>query len=190
MKRLTSSPWFCLIIALVSAWVHGWMLYLGAFDLEMGDALYQNYTEQLPAEQQKPFASGPLLFSFFQLLANLFKNPATGLLAGALVLSGTITYVLLKSLSHIKTPSWLLLSAGLWAIISPSIHVLIIRHPHILLGLIFLLLLFISLTRKNHFLMTVFLIHLLLTHYILAGLSLLLLAGYVRHTRYKKSAIF
>ncbi|MBS3807554.1 MAG: hypothetical protein KGY60_08635 [Bacteroidales bacterium] len=190
MNRITHSPWFYVTFILASAGVHGVMHANGAFGLEISDNLVQPFMEPAPGHIEKPFAAGPLIFYFYDLFFNLLQDPDAGFLAGALVLTATNTYVLLKLLSCLKAPFWLLLAAGLWTVISPSIQLLSIQHPEILLGLIFLLLLFISLIYKNFILMAVFLVHLILTHYILAGFSVIFLTGYLIKNRGEKTSVF
>ena len=169
MRGFTQTPWFYVTCILISTGIHGLLLSHGFFGQDLSDGLFHHFMEAGPGRMERPFAAGPLIFSFYELFSSLSQNPASGMLAGTLVLIAMITYVILKVLSRLGAPSWLLLSAGLWAVVSPSMHLLSIHHPEILLGLIFLLLLFLSATSKNYLLVVVFLVHLFLTHYILAG---------------------
>jgi hypothetical protein len=66
-----------------------------------------------------------------------------------------------------------------------------LSHPHILLGLVFLLLLFLSLRNNNYVLVIIFLIHLVLTHHIIAvAAGVLTATSLIRSPGLKKASFF
>jgi len=125
------------------------------------------------------WSPGPLIFSYYKPFAALFRTPATGFYTGSALLAATLTFALLRFFANVRVPGPVLYGLGIWSVISPATVMLAARQPHILLGIIFLLLIFIALLRHKNLLVLVFVIHLFLTHQALGFLSLILLAAYL-----------
>jgi hypothetical protein len=191
MKRFSGTPLFHLAFAVVSLLVHYWMLYNGMYGMEAAADVYKPFMGAIPDGGDKPFAAGPLVFAFYELISSLFDSPLTAFHAGSAILAATFTYAVLRLAFRLGSRAWLLLLIGLWSLISPLLHWMTLSHPHILLGLVFLLLLFLSLRNNNYVLVIIFLIHLVLTHHIIAvAAGVLTATSLIRSPGLKKASFF
>jgi len=191
MNRFSGTPLFHLAFAVASLLVHYWMLYHGMYGLEAAADVYKPLTGAIPEGGDKPFAAGPLVFSFYELFSRLFDTPLTAFHAGSAILAATFTYAVLRLAFTLGSPAWLLLLTGLWSLISRLIHWITLNHPHILLGMVFLFLLFLSLRKNNYLLIIIFLVHLVLIHHIIAvAAGVLTATSLIRSSGLKKASIF
>lgn len=177
MKQLVESPFFYFGFLVLAGMAY--YLFLsseGTLTVSHRDN-YVLFMQNTSGQEPDLFAAGPLTFYFYKLLSYIFQSQETAFNAGSAFLGGTLAWVLLKFSSKLKLHLYTLIFIGTWSIISPSIRYTLSHYPHLILGMIFFLLLFLSLMRKNHFLVVVFLVHLFLTHGILAMLSVILVSG-------------
>ena len=167
MRRFIQSPYFFFGFVLLAGIAHYLILeYNGA-----GNAV--EYFVQNDSHGMKgALSAGPLIFSFYELIGHVFHSATMTFNAGTALLAGTLTYVLLKFASKLSSQPLPLILIGIWSIISPSVRYSLSHHPHLILGMVFFLLSFLSLKGKNYFLFVVFLVHLFFTHSILALLSI------------------
>ncbi|MGM0529998.1 MAG: hypothetical protein ACQER7_01450 [Bacteroidota bacterium] len=177
MKQLAESPFFYFGFFVLAGIVHYLLLSSeGAVAASERDT-YLLFMQNTSGKESNVLAAGPLTFFFYHLFSYLSQSPLTAFNIGTALLGGTLACVLLKFSSKLKLHLYTLIFVGIWSVISPSIRYTLSHYPHLILGMIFFLLLFLSLMRKNYFLIVVFLIHLFLTHAILAMLSVILIAG-------------
>ncbi len=191
MKRFSGTSVFHLAFAAASLLVHDWMLHNGMYGMEAAADVYQPFMGAIPEGGDKPFAAGPLVFAFYELFSRLFDTPLTAFHAGSAFLAATFTYAVLRLAFRLGSPAWLLLLIGLWSLISPLVHWTSLSHPHILLGMVFLFLLFLSLRNNNYLLVIIFLVHLALTHHIIAvAAGILTATSLIRSPGLKKASFF
>jgi len=177
MHHSTRSPLFYLAFALSSALIHYAILSGNLYGLLQTGGGWEYFFEPLASEAQRPFATGPLIYAYFKPFAALPCSPDTGYLLGSALLTGMLTYALVRFTALMRGPAPVLYLAGLWSAVSPTTVLLAFNHPHVLLGLSFLLLLVNALRRNNTFLAIVFAVHLLLTHGLAGLLALILIAS-------------
>jgi len=171
MKSFIQSPYFYFGFVLLAGIAHYLILeYNGP-----GNAV-EHFIQNNWQGKKETFSAGPLIFSFYELISHVFHSATMTFNAGTALLAGTLTYVLLKFTSNLGSHPLPLILIGIWSIISPSVRYSLIHHPHLILGMVFFLLLLLSLKSKNYFLFVVFLVHLFLTHSILALLSIILVS--------------
>lgn len=191
MKRFSGTPLFHLAFAAASLLIHYWMLHTGMYGMETAADVYKPFMGALPDGGENPFAAGPLVFAFYEFFSSLFDEPLTAFHAGSAILAATFTYAVLRLAFRLGSPAWLLLLIGLWSLISPLVHWMTLSHPHILLGTVFLFLLFLSLRNNNYLLVIIFLVHLVLTHHIIAvAAGVLTATSLIRSPGLKKTSFF
>ncbi len=177
MKRYLRSPYFYIGFFLLAGMVHYWRLSSNFSEVTLNNGNPLLFMLNSSHDAQSDIAAGPLIFSFYELFSLIFHSSATAFNTGTALLAGTLTFTLLKFSSKLNFHPFALVFVGVWSVISPSIRYALSHYPHLILGMVFLLLLFLSLKHKNYFLIIVFLIHLFFTHSILALLSLILVSA-------------
>ena len=172
MKRFVQSPYFFFGFVLLTGISHYLILeYNGA-----GNAV-EHFIQNDWQGKKETFSAGPLIFSFYELLSHIFHSERIAINAGTALLAGTLTYVLLKFSSKLNSHPLALIFLGAWTTFSPTLRHSLNHYPHLILGMVFFLLLFLSLKGRNYFLLVVFLIHLFLTQFLLAILSIILVSA-------------
>ena len=177
MRSFTRSPFFYLSFFVLSALIHYLLIMTEACGISAPSEVVQLFIAQSVSANLKPFAAGPLTFSYYKLFASFFSSPAMAFNMGSALLGATLTYTILRIIFLLKATPPLMYLVGTWTLISPGMLFLSLHHPHLLLGIAFLLLLISSLIRKNWVLMVVFVVHLFLTHPLMGVLSLVLITA-------------
>jgi len=174
MYQYLKSPLMLFSFSIVAGFIH-WLLlspYSPLVSYEY-DAI-PLFTASSFISVEKAFSGGPLIYFFYHLFGRLFHSPETALNVANSVLMATLTYTLLICAVRLGIHSYSLIIQGIWIIISPTIHHTLVHYPHLALGVVFYLLLFLSLMRKHYFLILVYLIHLFFTHPVLGFISLIM----------------
>lgn len=187
MKRFIRSPFFYAVFIIASAIAHYLLISTNAYDLVEGNSRMNLFMPPATSNNPSPWEAGPLIFAFYKSAATLLQPPPTAFYAGSALLSASFTFALLRFLASFQIPAPVLFGAGIWSAVSPTTVLLAAHYPHILLGLIFLLLMFIALMRHRTLLVLIFIIHLFFTLQILGWLSITLLILYRSiYPRYQK----
>ncbi|MFP4621551.1 MAG: hypothetical protein ACLFM7_09585 [Bacteroidales bacterium] len=173
MKRFRISSYFYIGFFLLAGIVHYWRLSSNFNEGALNNCNPLRFMQNTPSDTPADIAAGPLIFSFYGLLSQIFNSSTIAFNIGTALLAATLTYILLIFSVKLNFHPYVLIFIGGWSIISPSIRYALSHYPHLILGIVFFLLLLLSMKRKNYFLTAVFLIHLFLTHSILAILSVI-----------------